>query len=149
MNNMKKYTWDDLYKRADGAACGEPTLKTKDEAREQVRCFVLDLDSIDIENEECPEDTVEYYCNKYSIRFDEKGNIIEVRDKSNNIIIQYGTNISVIYGEYTGMTTFIMKDILKKCDKKRVSTEITGFYFGKPNIEDIEKYNGKLKQNFK
>lgn len=149
MNNMKEYTWDDLYKRADGAACGESTLKAKDEAREQVRYFILELDDMDIENEECPEDAVEYYCNKYSIRFDEKGNIIEVRDKSNNIIIQYGANISVIYGEYTGIVTFIMKDVLKKCDKKRVSTEITGFYFGKPNIEDIEKYNGKLKQNFR
>ena len=33
---MQKYTWDDLYKRADGAACGEDTLKAKDTAREQI-----------------------------------------------------------------------------------------------------------------
>ena len=72
-----KYTWDDLYDRADGAAFGEDTLKAKDEARWQVRCFAMELGEDDLENAGCPEDTVEDYCKKYDIWFDERGNIIK------------------------------------------------------------------------
>lgn len=78
MNNMKKYTWDDLYKKADGAACGESALKAKDEARWQVRCFAMEEhEEEDLEEAECPEDEVDWYCNKYNILFDENGNIVE------------------------------------------------------------------------
>lgn len=31
-----RYTWDEIYERAEGAACGEPALRAKDEARWQV-----------------------------------------------------------------------------------------------------------------
>lgn len=30
-------TWNEIYEVADGAACGDDTLKAKDEARHQVR----------------------------------------------------------------------------------------------------------------
>lgn len=74
---MKKYTWDDLYDRADGAACGEDTLEAKDEARWQVRCFAMEHGEEDLEEAGCPEDEVDYYCNKYNILFNENGSIIE------------------------------------------------------------------------
>ena len=74
---MQKYTWDDLYKSADGAACGEDTLKAKDEARWQVRCFAIEHGEEDLDETDCPENEVDYYCNKYNILFDENGNIIE------------------------------------------------------------------------
>lgn len=73
----KKYTWNDLYKRADGAACGQDTLKAKDIARYQVRCFAMECGNEDLEKAECPEDEVNWYCNKYNILFNENGNIVE------------------------------------------------------------------------
>ena len=41
-----------------------------------------------------------------------------------------------------------MTDIIEKETGSCISTEVTGFYFGTPNIEYIEKYNGKLKAKF-
>lgn len=71
-----KYTWNDLYNRADGAACGERTLKAKDNARCEVRNFAIEYGEDDLEKAECPEDMVDYYCDKYGILFDEDGNIL-------------------------------------------------------------------------
>lgn len=68
-------TWDEIYDRADGASCGESSLKAKDEARHQVRCLMMDLGASDLDNDECPEDTVENYCDAMNIQFDECGNI--------------------------------------------------------------------------
>lgn len=73
----EKYTWNDLYTRADGAACGEDTLKAKDNARWQVREFVIDQEDKDLEEAECPEDEVDWYCDKYNILFYKEGYIIE------------------------------------------------------------------------
>ena len=73
---MRQYTWDDLYERADGAACGEDTLNAKDEARWQVRCFMMEMGELDLDEQECPEDWVEDYCDDWEIRFDENGNIV-------------------------------------------------------------------------
>lgn len=36
-------TWNEIYEAADGAACGDDTLKAKDEARHQVRCLAMEL----------------------------------------------------------------------------------------------------------
>lgn len=52
-------TWNEIYEAADGAACGDDTLKAKDEARHQVRCLAMELGSPDLDNAECPEDAVE------------------------------------------------------------------------------------------
>ena len=77
---MKKYTWDDLYRLAEDTGCGDPRLKAKDEAREQVREFAIDFcGERDLEEDEIPEDTVDYFCEKYDIRFDEDGNIIDTK----------------------------------------------------------------------
>lgn len=75
--NLDYLTWNDLYEKAIGAACGESTLKAKDEARFQVRTMVLERTGEDIETAEIPEDEVEYYCDMYNISFDENGNIVE------------------------------------------------------------------------
>lgn len=68
-------TWDEIYDRADGAACGDSSLKAKDEARHQVRCLMMDLGASDLDSAECPEDAVENYCDAMNIQFDECGNI--------------------------------------------------------------------------
>lgn len=44
--------------------------------------------------------------------------------------------------------TFIMADIIEKETGSCISTEVTGFYFGTPEFEYIEKYNGKLEAEF-
>lgn len=72
-------TWDEIYKAADGAGFGDSALKAKDEARYQVRCFSKELGCSDLDNEECPEDRIEAYCNAMDIRFDERGNIIGLK----------------------------------------------------------------------
>lgn len=72
-----RYTWDEIYKRAEGAACGEPALRTKDEARWQVRWYAINHREDDLEESEIPEEDVEYYSDKFNIIFDEYGNIIE------------------------------------------------------------------------
>lgn len=74
---MKKYTWDEIYKRADGCCFGEDNLKAKDNARENVRWLAIEYGEDDLENAECPEDEVDYYCDKYSILFDENGHIVD------------------------------------------------------------------------
>ena len=74
---MKKYIWDEIYERADGCCFGEDNLKAKDNARENVRCLALEYGEGDLEEAECPEDEVDYYCDKYNILFDENGHIVE------------------------------------------------------------------------
>ena len=56
----------------------------------------------------------------------------------------------VVYGCYSAEAdaTFIMSDIIEKKTNLCISTEVTGFYFGEPEFEYTEKYNGKLKAEF-
>ena len=56
----------------------------------------------------------------------------------------------VVYGCYSAEAdaTFIMADIIEKATNLCISTEVTGFYFGIPEFEYIEKYNGKLEAEF-
>lgn len=152
-----KYTWDDLYKRADGAACGENTLKAKDTAREQVRQFAIAFRLDDPEKEECPEDAVDDYCKAYHICFDENGNIVEITNDENNHMMYYdnkiGGTISIIYSVYAEGVTFIMKDVCTKditgmFGEELLSSEVIGFYYGQPNIDEIKEFAGKLKAEF-
>lgn len=69
------YTWDMLYERADGCGCGDYKLKAKDNARENVRQYILDEKGIDIEDAEIPEEEVEYWCDKLGLMFDEDGRL--------------------------------------------------------------------------
>ena len=71
-------TWDEIYKAADGKACGSFELKRKDTARYEVICFVEDNFGINLEAEcEIVEDGIDYYVDKYGILFDEEGKIVE------------------------------------------------------------------------
>ena len=56
----------------------------------------------------------------------------------------------VVYGCYSSEAdaTFIMSDIIEKKTNRCISTEVTGFYYGEPEFEYTEKYNGKLKAEF-
>lgn len=56
----------------------------------------------------------------------------------------------VVYGCYSAEAdaTFIMADIIEKETNRCISTEVTGFYYGEPEFECTEKYNGKLKAEF-
>lgn len=74
---MKKYTWDEIYDRAEDKACFSSELKAKDEARGQVRDFAIEHGYEDLEDVECPEERVDEYCNMFGIMFDENGNIVE------------------------------------------------------------------------
>ena len=55
-----------------------------------------------------------------------------------------------VYGCYSSEAdaTFIMSDIIEKKTNRCISTEVTGFYYGEPDFEYTEKYNGKLKAEF-
>lgn len=70
------YSWDEIYERAEGAACGDCRLKAKDEARWQVGRLMVENEEPDPENDECPEESIEEYCYRHDIRFDEIGNIV-------------------------------------------------------------------------
>jgi hypothetical protein len=72
-------TWNEIYKAADGAGYGDEELRTKDEARYQVRCLAMEFGAPDLEGEECPEDWVEGYCEAMEIRFNKHGNIVDLR----------------------------------------------------------------------
>ena len=75
---MKKYTWDDLYARAEGCAFLSPELKAKDEARYQIAELIKKEKNYNIEDCDCPEDEIENYLEHRSrpLFFDERGNIL-------------------------------------------------------------------------
>lgn len=56
----------------------------------------------------------------------------------------------VVYGCYSAEAdaTFVMMDTVEKKTNRCISTEVTGFYYGEPDFEYIEKYNGKLEAEF-
>ena len=75
---MKGYTWDEIYKRAEGAACGSPELKAKDYARWNMRRVIEEDTGIDIEECEIPEEEIERYLEESGDKylFDEYGNFL-------------------------------------------------------------------------
>lgn len=77
-----------------------------------------------------------------------------IKDKKTKTITYDGgeadTYKKVVYGCYSSEAdaTFIMTDIIEKETGSCISTEVTGFYYGEPDFEYTEKYNGKLKFTF-
>ena len=71
-------TWDEICRNADGAIFGEHSLKVKDNARENVRGLIIGLTGIDVECDECPEDTIEMHCTDMNIWFDSEGRIVNI-----------------------------------------------------------------------
>ena len=71
-------TWDEIYVLADGCACGEEGLNRKDTARWAVHEYALEHGLPDPEEDEIPEESIEWLCDKFGIMFDANGNISEV-----------------------------------------------------------------------
>ena len=128
----KKYSWDDLYKRADNAACGEDTLKSKDEARYQVRHFAMELGYEDLEMAECPEDEVEWYCDKYNILFDENGNIINECEQNEATNTVRPREEGIVYMKKYD-TVILSKDEQKKLFGKEL--EFNNGFVSEPRID--------------
>ena len=66
-----------------------------------------------------------------------------------------GGTISTIYAVYAKEegVTFIMKDVCTKditgmFGEELLSSEVIGFYYGRPNIDEIKEFAGKLKAEF-
>ena len=76
--NKKLYTWDDLYERAEGAACGETNLRAKDNARCVLREIIEEIKGYDIEECEIPEEEIDIFLEKADRKylFDEDGNLV-------------------------------------------------------------------------
>ena len=53
-------------------------MKVKDNARENVRDLIIECEGIDIEDDDCPEFTIEMYCDEMNIKFDSEGRIVNV-----------------------------------------------------------------------
>lgn len=69
-------SWNEICDRADGKAHLSPELKAKDEARGQVGRLMVDNGEPDPEHDEIPEESIERYCDRFYIRFNESGNIV-------------------------------------------------------------------------
>lgn len=100
---MKKYTWDELFVRAEGCAFLSPELKAKDEARFQIGELIKKEKTYNIEDCDCPEDEIEYYLEHRSrpLFFDERGNILntiwfragmeaQISDEEMEVLTNYG-----------------------------------------------------------
>ena len=77
-NIMTNMTWDEIYEAAVDTGFGDDRLKAKDEARYQVKSLAMELGGSDLDKDECPEDIVDDYCKAMKIRFDERGNIVDL-----------------------------------------------------------------------
>ncbi len=76
MNEQNElFSWNNIYEKAMDASFGDPELKAKDTARWQVRYLALEIGEEDPELNEIPEESIEYYCEKYNVLFDKYGNI--------------------------------------------------------------------------
>lgn len=77
--NKQFYTWDDLYQRAEGAACGEPELNAKDNARWILTEIIKEITGVDVDECEIPEEAIEKFLEESDREylFDEDGNLRE------------------------------------------------------------------------
>lgn len=74
-----KYTWDDIYERANGAAYGDDELTAKDNARWQLTWLIREEGGYDIDECENPEEEIDIFLYKREnpVLFDVDGNIVE------------------------------------------------------------------------
>lgn len=72
------YTWDKLYERAEGAACGEPELKAKDNARWELTQIIKEQTGMDVDKCEIPEEAIENFLKRSEKKylFDVDGNLM-------------------------------------------------------------------------
>ena len=80
-SNVSLYSWDNICRMAEGAAHLSLELKVKDEARGQIREWLLQEGYPDIEERESPEEAIDYFIGRIEarslklIRFDKSGNL--------------------------------------------------------------------------
>lgn len=55
------YTWDMLYVRAEGAACGDPELRAKDNARWELSELIKEKTGVDVDECEIPEEEIDRF----------------------------------------------------------------------------------------
>ena len=75
---LKNYSWAEICNNAAGKPHLSPELKAKDEARYQANQYAMEHGEPDAESFDCPEEQIEYYCDKFNLFFDINGNIITV-----------------------------------------------------------------------
>lgn len=78
VRNDDEYSWSEICDNADNAPHLSPKLKAKDEARYQANQYAMKHGEPDAESFDCPEEQIEYYCDKFNLFFDINGNIITV-----------------------------------------------------------------------
>lgn len=74
-----KYTWNALYDRAMGSACGDDELNAKDHARWILEGIIKDKTGLDINKCECPEDEIDSFIDSlhpFEPMFDKDGNLL-------------------------------------------------------------------------
>lgn len=76
---MQRFTWDELYDRAENSAFGSLELKAKDEARYQLGAIIEKEEGYDIEKCESPEEEIDQFLKKHGTGrylFDDSGNLV-------------------------------------------------------------------------
>lgn len=76
VRNDDEYSWGEIFNNADNAPHLSPELKAKDEARYQANQYAMKHGESDAESFDCPEEQIEYYCDKFNLFFDINGNLI-------------------------------------------------------------------------
>lgn len=96
----EELTWDDIYKAADGCACGEPNLQRKDFARGEIVDWFEENFGINLEREgeenviEIVEEALDDCAERYNLVFDREGHIIgcsevTIQDKASELVSFY------------------------------------------------------------
>lgn len=96
----EELTWDDIYKAADGCACGEPNLRRKDFARGEIVDWFEENFGINLEREgeenviEIVEEALDDCAERYNLVFDREGHIIgcsevTIQDKASELVSFY------------------------------------------------------------
>lgn len=72
----EKYSWAEICNNAVDKPYLSSKLKAKDEARYQVNQYAIEHGEPDADSFDCPEEQIEYYCDKFNLFFDYNGNLI-------------------------------------------------------------------------
>lgn len=80
--NEKLYTWDELYKRADGKGYGSDELTAKDNARWVLTEIIENERGYNIDDCECPEDEIDSFLwqSDKEYLFDEDGYFVKTKE---------------------------------------------------------------------
>lgn len=72
-----EYSWAEILNNAADKHHLSPELKAKDEARYQANKYAIEHGEPDADSFDCPEEQIEYYCDKFNMFFDINGNLIK------------------------------------------------------------------------